>query len=275
MHRSQSIVLVLVCSLLMAACAPAVPVPTAVPTTVTAAPTNTAAPTATLAPTLTLTPTEVPTPIPTLEDFSDLHPEMTLEGALNNPESILAREDLGRAVRKALAEAKPYPEGTEPAKFILVRSPTGMKYVDYEENYYGLHPELIPSRIEGIYQFKDIPGVNGVLMIVSYLTPDGIKVITYNFDPTEGDPRLKLVDQHILITPISSDPNTESDKEFLKKYSDEECTIELLQIKHHDEVSAALDAMIDTGTIPDDLWKTPLRPNTDWATLRSDITATN
>ena len=275
MPRVRSVIQILIAVALLTACAPAVPVPTAVPPTVTADPTNTIAPTATLAPSLTPIPTETPTPVPTQEDFSDLHPELTIEAALNNPESILSREDLPKAVRKALAEAKPYPEGTEPAKYIIVETPTGMVNVEYIKNSYTKNLDKIPSRIEAVYKFKDIRGINGVLMIVSYLTPDGIKVITYNFDPTEGNPRLKLVDQHIIITPVYSEPTSEKNAEVTKKYPDEDLQINQLKSKHYLEVRKALEDLVAFGKISDDLWKTPLKPSTDFKTTRSDDAGSN
>jgi hypothetical protein len=150
-----------------------------------------------------------------------------------------------------------------------------VKYIDYEENYYGLHPELVPSRIEGIYQFNDIRGINGVLAIVSYLTPDGIKVMTYTYDPTKGDPFFKLVDQCVIITPVYSESTSEKNAEVTKKYPDEDLLINQLKSKHYLEVKKALEDLVAFGKIPDDLWKTPLKPTSYSKTLWSEITPSN
>ena len=268
MCRVRSVVLALMLAALLGACAPAAPVPTAVPTlTATVAPTLT--PTLTLVPTATETLTPQPTITATQEDFSDLHPEQTIEAALKS-EHVLKREDLARAVRKALAEATPFSDSVVPTTYMVVKSSTGVENVEYvKQASYSTNPETIPCSIEGIYPFMDIPqiGRKGVLILARYPTPEGDRIITYLFEPSL-DKYHQVVDQHVIITPMLPRVITDSEREILDKYPDEKSGMSTLAMKYRDQVVEDIQVWITTGKISEDLWKTPLVPNTDFKELR-------
>jgi hypothetical protein len=211
----------------------------------------------------------VPTPVSTQEDFSDLHPEQTIEAALKS-EHVLNREDLARAVRKALAEATPFSDSVVPTNYMVVKSSTGVENVEYEkQTSYSTNPETIPFSIEGIYPFMDIPqiGRRGVIILARYPTPEGDRIITYLFDPS-WEYRYKVVDQHVIITPTLPHLPSDSEKDILDKYSDEKSAMGLLAIKYRSQVVEDIEAWITTGKISEDLWKTPLTPDVDFKELR-------